>query len=106
MDDSIVSHILLLSIILVFSPYLARLFRLQTAPIEIIIGSILGYFGLIGAESEGAKYFDLIAEIGFLYLMFSRFGDKSKESKEDTQGVSNKGYSIYPHLNIFNASYR
>ncbi len=68
--DSIVSHILLLSIILVFSPYLARLFRLQTAPIEIIIGSILGYFGLIGAESEGAKYFDLMAEIGFLYLMF------------------------------------
>jgi len=68
--DSIVSHILLLSIILVFSPYLARFFRLQTAPIEIIIGSILGYFGLIGAESEGAKYFDLMAEIGFLYLMF------------------------------------
>jgi len=68
--DSIVSHILLLSIILVFSPYLARFFKLQTAPIEIIIGSILGYFGLIGAESEGAKYFDLMAEIGFLYLMF------------------------------------
>jgi Kef-type K+ transport system membrane component KefB len=68
--DSIVSHILLLSIILVFSPYLARFFRLQTAPIEIIIGSILGYFGLIGSESEGAKYFDLMAEIGFLYLMF------------------------------------
>jgi len=68
--DSTLSHILLLSIILVFSPYLARFFRLQTAPIEIIIGSILGYFGLIGAESEGAKYFDLMAEIGFLYLMF------------------------------------
>ncbi len=68
--DSIVSHILLLSIILVFSPYIARLFRLQTAPIEIIIGSILGYLGLIGTESEGAKYFDLMAEIGFLYLMF------------------------------------
>jgi Kef-type K+ transport system membrane component KefB len=70
MDNSIIAHILLLSIILVFSPYLARFLRLQTAPIEIIIGSILGYFGLIGAESEGAKYFDLMAEIGFLYLMF------------------------------------
>jgi Kef-type K+ transport system membrane component KefB len=68
--DSIVTHILALSIILVFSPYLSRLLNLQTAPVEIIVGSILGYLGWIGFESDGAHYFDLVAEIGFLYLMF------------------------------------
>jgi len=68
--DSIVIHILVLSIILVFSPYLSKYIYLQTAPIEIILGSILGYIGWIGFESEGGHYFDLIAEIGFLYLMF------------------------------------
>ncbi len=68
--DSIVTHILALSIILVFSPYLAKPLKLQTAPIEIIIGSLLGYMGWIGFDSKGSEYFDLIAEIGFLYLMF------------------------------------
>ena len=68
--DSIVTHILALSIILVFSPYLAKPLKLQTAPIEIIIGSLLGYMGWIGFDSKGNEYFDLIAEIGFLYLMF------------------------------------
>jgi len=37
--DSIVSHILLLSIILVFSPYIARLFRLQKAHRDYNLGS-------------------------------------------------------------------
>jgi Kef-type K+ transport system membrane component KefB len=68
--DSIVTHILVLAIILVFSPYISRVLKFQTAPIEIIIGSILGYLGWIGFESEGSHYFDLIAEVGFLYLMF------------------------------------
>ncbi len=68
--DSVVTHILALSIILVFSPYLAKFLKLQTAPIEIIIGSLLGYMGWIGFDSRGSEYFDLIAEIGFLYLMF------------------------------------
>ena len=70
MDSSIVTHILALSIILVFSPYLSKFLNLQTVLVEIIIGSILGYMGWIGFESRGSEYFDLIAEIGFLYLMF------------------------------------
>jgi len=70
--DSIVTHILALSLILVFSPYLSKSFKIQTAPIEIIIGSILGYLGFIGGGEgdEGSHYFDLVAEVGFLYLMF------------------------------------
>ncbi len=70
--DSIVTHILILSLILVFSPYLSKNLRLQTTPIEIIVGSIFGYIGWIGGGegNEGSHYFDLIAEVGFLYLMF------------------------------------
>ncbi|NOZ90163.1 MAG: cation:proton antiporter [Epsilonproteobacteria bacterium] len=70
--DSIITHILALSLVLVFSPYLSKVARIQTTPIEIIIGSILGYLGLIGGGegNEGSHYFDLIAEVGFLYLMF------------------------------------
>ena len=68
--DSTVTHILALSLLLVFSPYISRFLKLQTAPIEIIIGSILGYMGWIGGDSEGSHYFDLMAEVGFLYLMF------------------------------------
>lgn len=35
-------------------------------PVEIILGSIVAYLGLVGHN----QYFDLIAEVGFLYLMF------------------------------------
>ena len=35
-------------------------------PTEIILGSLFAYFGLIGHN----EYFSLIAEVGFLYLMF------------------------------------
>lgn len=35
-------------------------------PVEIILGSLFAYFGLIGHN----EYFHLIAEVGFLYLMF------------------------------------
>ncbi len=70
--DDIVTHILALSLVLVFSPYLSKIFRLPTAPIEIVIGSILAYMGWIVSSGEegGGHYFELVAEVGFLYLMF------------------------------------
>jgi len=40
--------------------------RMPIPPIEIILGSLFAYFGLIGHN----EYFSLIAEVGFLYLMF------------------------------------
>ena len=48
------------------SPYIAKVIRIPTPPIEIILGSLFAYFGMI----EHHDYFDTIAEIGFLYLMF------------------------------------
>jgi len=67
MSDSMVLSILTLSLVLVLSPHLSRVFRLPTAPIEIIIGSFLAFFGVLEVK-EGN--FELIAHIGFLYLMF------------------------------------
>ena len=66
MNDAVVV-ILTLSLVLVLSPHLSRLFRLPTAPIEIIIGSVLAYFGIIEPDNTNFK---LLAEVGFLYLMF------------------------------------
>jgi Kef-type K+ transport system membrane component KefB len=48
------------------SPFVAKFLRLPIPPVEIILGSIIAYFGLVGHN----QYFTLIAEVGFLYLMF------------------------------------
>jgi Kef-type K+ transport system membrane component KefB len=61
-----VSLIITIALIIVFSPFFAKLLKLPTTPIEIILGSILGYVGLI----HDAHLFEVVAEIGFLYLMF------------------------------------
>ena len=65
-SESIIA-ILAVSMVLVLSPHLSRLFRLPTAPIEIILGSVLAIVGLINVSN---KDFSLIASVGFLYLMF------------------------------------
>jgi len=65
MNDN-VTLIITISLIIIFSPFFARLLRLPTTPIEIILGSILGYVGFLHSE----HLFDLVAEFGFLYLMF------------------------------------
>lgn len=63
-DD--VSLIISISLIIIFSPFIAKVFNIPTTPIEIIFGSILGYLGFI----HHSELLDFVAEIGFLYLMF------------------------------------
>jgi Kef-type K+ transport system membrane component KefB len=58
--------ILTISLIIVFSPFFAKKFKLPTTPIEITLGSIFAYVGLIHSE----HLFEIVAEFGFLYLMF------------------------------------
>ena len=58
--------ILTLSLLIWGSPFVAKFLRLPIPPVEIILGSIVAYLGLVGHN----HYFDLIAEVGFLYLMF------------------------------------
>jgi Kef-type K+ transport system membrane component KefB len=61
-----ISLLLTLSASIWLSPFVAALLRMPTAPMEILLGSVLAYVGLIGHH----EYFDLIAHVGFLYLMF------------------------------------
>lgn len=61
-----VSIILTLSAIIFISPLLSKIIKLPTIPIEIILGSIVISIGLI----EYNYIFTLVAELGFLYLMF------------------------------------
>jgi Kef-type K+ transport system membrane component KefB len=66
MIDSNVTLIITISLIIIFSPFFAKIFRLPTTPIEIILGSVLTYVGFLHNE----HLFDIVAEFGFLYLMF------------------------------------
>jgi Kef-type K+ transport system membrane component KefB len=69
MDANLSDNILLIttiSLIIIFSPFFARFLKLPTTPIEIILGSLLGYVGFLHDE----HLFDIVAELGFLYLMF------------------------------------
>ena len=61
-----ITLILTLSLLIWGSPFVAKLLRLPIPAVEIILGSLFAYIGLIGSDS----YFDLVAEVGFLYLMF------------------------------------
>lgn len=45
---------------------MAKFLRIPIPPVEIILGSLFAYFGFIGHS----QYFALVAEVGFLYLMF------------------------------------
>jgi len=61
-----VTLILTLSLLLWLSPFIAKGLRMPTPPIEIILGTLLTSAGLL----HDNEYFKLIAEVGFLYLMF------------------------------------
>ena len=66
MIHSNITLILTLSLLIWGSPFVAKLLRMPIPPVEIILGAIFAYLGLIGHN----EYFYLIAEVGFLYLMF------------------------------------
>jgi len=62
-------HIILiitLSGILAASPFAAKLLRLPITVVEILFGTLFAYIGFI----EHNTFFEIIAEVGFLYLMF------------------------------------
>jgi len=63
---SSITLVLTLSLLIWGSPFVAKFVRIPIPPVEIILGSIFAYMGFITDN----QYFDIIAEIGFLYLMF------------------------------------
>lgn len=63
-DDVIL--LISLSLIVIFSPFIAKTIKMPTTPIEIILGAVFAYAGLLHHH----YLFELVAEVGFLYLMF------------------------------------
>ncbi len=55
-----------ISIIIFLSPFFSKLLRIPIAPIEIVLGALAGYFGFL----KEYHLFEVIAEVGFFYLMF------------------------------------
>lgn len=66
MIHSNITLILTLSLLIWGSPFVAKALRIPIPPVEIILGSLFTYFGMI----HDNEYFYLVAEVGFLYLMF------------------------------------
>ncbi len=66
MIEENIRMIITISVIIILTPYFSRLIKLPLTPVEIILGSIAGYFGFIHHN----EIFKLISEVGFLYLMF------------------------------------
>ncbi|MDD2951322.1 MAG: cation:proton antiporter [Sulfuricurvum sp.] len=58
--------IITLSLLVLLSPFLSRVSRIPVVVVEIMMGSFAAYFGFL-VENE---LFKIIAEVGFLYLMF------------------------------------
>ncbi len=61
-----ITLIITLSLVVIFSPFFAKFLRIPTTPVEIIFGTILGYLGFLHEN----YIFELVAEVGFLFLMF------------------------------------
>ena len=90
MTDNIVL-IMTISLIIMFSPFFAKFLKLPTTPIEIILGSILGYVGFLHDE----HLFDLVAEFGFLYLMFIAGTEINLKNVLNTSSTIMKKVFIY-----------
>ena len=63
-DDVVL--LIALSLIVIFSPFIAKTIKMPTTPIEIILGAVFAYAGFLHHH----YLFELVAEVGFLYLMF------------------------------------
>jgi len=64
--DNSITLILTLSSLVWGSPFIAKALKIPIPPVEIILGSLFASMGLIVHN----QHFDIIAEVGFLYLMF------------------------------------
>ena len=64
--SSDISIIIVISIIIFISPLISKKTHIPTVPIEIVLGSVAASFYLLPHN----YIFELVAELGFLYLMF------------------------------------
>jgi len=86
-----ITLIITISLVIMFSPFFAKFLKLPTTPIEIILGSLLGYVGFIHSE----HLFDIVAEFGFLYLMFIAGTEINLKNVLKTPAIIMKKVLIY-----------
>ncbi len=65
-EASDISIIITISLIIFASPLISQALKIPTVPIEIIFGALAVYFSFMSSHA----IFELVAEVGFLYLMF------------------------------------
>ena len=65
-EASDISIIITISLIIFASPLISQAIKIPTVPIEIILGALAVYFSFMSSHA----IFELVAEVGFLYLMF------------------------------------
>jgi len=97
--DANITLILILSFLIWGSPFIARFLRMPIPPVEIMLGAIFAYIGFI----EHNEYFNLIANVGFLYLLF--LAGMEVDLKQITKGpkeVIQKSSISFTHDPIFN----
>ena len=63
---SSITIIIVVSLIIIITPFLSKLTKISLTPIEILLGTLAAYLGYI----EDNAYFKLLADFGFYYLMF------------------------------------
>jgi Kef-type K+ transport system membrane component KefB len=61
-----ITLIITLSLVVIFSPFFAKIINIPTTPVEIVLGAVFGYFGFLHEN----PLFEMVAEVGFLFLMF------------------------------------
>jgi len=97
-----ISLILTLSLLIWGSPFISKLVRLPIPPVEIILGSLFAYFGFVTHND----YFNLIAEMGFLYLMFLAGMEVDlKQIKNSSKEVIQKSILFIALMTIFSVSF-
>jgi len=58
--------IIIISILLLVAPFISNILKLPITVVEILMGAVIGSIGLL----HESHLFTLLAEVGFLYLMF------------------------------------
>ena len=66
MHNSELQLIIVLSSLLLIAPFLSNLIKLPIVVVEILLGSLFSFFGFLPEN----HLFELLSEVGFLYLMF------------------------------------
>ncbi len=98
MIQSNIVLILTLSLLIWSTPFVSKLLRIPIPPVEIILGSIFAYLGLVSHN----QYFDLIAEIGFLYLMFlAGMEVELKQLTKSSRNIIQKAFLFIAFMSLF-----